>query len=384
MNDTPHPVIKPAMPSPSGPGPLSLGLFLASAVILFGAILTGYALLRVNDPGAFTWAPRLLDRRLGLVTAATLVVTCLSAAGALRFALAAKSGPARGLLAVALLAGVAVLAVRAIELPSTILRAGFLPKRAVGVSTTSHAVPVAAVTHVGDASQGKRIFLGTCAACHAPDGSGVKGQGQNLRDSTFLKEKTDEQALAFVKAGRQPFDPESKLHLAMPARGGNPALADASLLDAIAYVREFETQAATTATVPAAAAAVAAGGAVASPAARSASPDQPQVIDGELWLPHSILPAAQTGPTGSVDATIALQKPGAEGRAVSNVRRFFSVLLLVNGLHAIYLLFGLALGLWLLVSTPRGGLPKISLGMAAAYWVVIGAIGLLLIPAFYV
>jgi len=54
MNDTPHDAIKPATPPLSGPGPLSLALFLASAVILFGAILTGYALLRINDPGAFT------------------------------------------------------------------------------------------------------------------------------------------------------------------------------------------------------------------------------------------------------------------------------------------------------------------------------------------
>jgi len=184
--------------------------------------------------------------------------------------------------------------------------------------------------------------------------------------------------LTFVKSGRQPFDPESKLHLAMPARGGNPALSDASLLDAIAYVREFQSQAAVKAATPVAAATAA------HPVPTAPSSDQPQVIDGELWLPHSILPAASAGPAGSVRATIALQTPGAEGREPSNVRRFFSLLLLVNGLHSIYLLFGLVLGLWFLVSTMRGGISRISLAMAAAYWVVIGGIGLLLIPAFYV
>ena len=378
MNDTPNDAAESPVTHLSGPGPLGLGLFLASAVILFGAILTGYGLLRVNDPGAFTWAPKLLDRKLGLVTAIALLVTCLASAGALRFALAAKLNKARPLLAVALLAGMVVLAVRAIEFPSTSRRAGFLLKRAEVASATIHGAPGAAVSHVGDASQGKRIFLGTCAACHAPDGSGVKGQGQNIRDSLFLKDKSDDQALAFVKAGRQPFDPESKLHLAMPARGGNPALTDASLLDAIAYVRELEKQAAAIAAAPAVAVAAA------SPAAITPSPDQPQVIDGELWLPHSILPAASAGPTGSVRATIALQTPGAEGRSGSSVRRFFSLLLFVNGLHTIYLLFGLVLGFWLLVSTTRGGTPRISLAMAAAYWAVIGAIGMLLIPAFYV
>jgi mono/diheme cytochrome c family protein/F0F1-type ATP synthase membrane subunit c/vacuolar-type H+-ATPase subunit K len=353
-------------------------MFLASAVILFGAILTGYALLRFNDPGAFTWAPKLLDRKMGLATAIALVVACVSAAGALRFAFAEKTGLARPLLAVSLLAGTAVLGVRAFEFPSTSLRAGFLPKQAEGAPSSVHGVPGPVVTHIGDPAQGKRIFLGTCAACHAPDGSGVKGQGQNLRDSVFLKDKTDEKALAFVKTGRQPFDPESKLHLAMPARGGNPALTDASLLDAIAYVREFQRQAAATAATPVAVAATA------RPAAATPPSDQPQVIDGELWLPHSILPAASAGPAGSARSTIALQSPGAEGREASNVRRFFSLMLLVNGLHSIYLLFGLVLGLWLLVSTVRGRVSRISLAMAAVYWVVIGGIGLLIIPAFYV
>jgi len=378
MNDTPNDDAKFQVTQLTGPGPVGLGLFLASAVILFGAILTGYALLRVNDPGAFTWAPKLLDRKLGLATAIALAVACVAAAGAFRFAFAEKLGWARPLLAVALVAGTVVLAVRAFEFPSTSLRAGFLPKRAELASPTAHGAPGPAVAHVGDAAQGKRIFLGTCAACHAPDGSGVKGQGQNLRDSVFLKDKTDAQALTFVKSGRQPFDPESKLHLAMPARGGNPALSDASLLDAIAYVREFQSQAAVKAATPVAAATAA------HPVPTAPSSDQPQVIDGELWLPHSILPAASAGPAGSVRATIALQTPGAEGREPSNVRRFFSLLLLVNGLHSIYLLFGLVLGLWFLVSTMRGGISRISLAMAAAYWVVIGGIGLLLIPAFYV
>lgn len=376
MNDTLNDDTKFEVTQLTGPGPVGLGLCLASAVILFGAILTGYALLRFNDPGAFAWAPKLLDRKMGLATVIALVVAAVSAAGALRFAFTEKIGWARPLLAVSLLAGTAVLAVRAFEFPSTSLRAGFLPNQVEVSLPTVRGASSPAVAHVGDAAQGKRIFLGTCAACHAPDGSGVKGQGQNLRDSFYLKGKTDEQALAFVKTGRQPFDPESKLHLAMPARGGNPALTDASLLDAIAYVREFQSQAAAMAATPVAAAKTA------RPPAPSS--DQPQVIDGELWLPHSILPAASGGPTGSVRATIARQIPGAEGREASNVRLFFSIFLMVNGLHSIYLLFGLVLGFWLLVSTTRGGLSRMSLAMAAAYWVVIGGIGLLLIPAFYV
>ena len=355
-------------------GPIGLGAFLAAAVILFVSILTAYALLRLNDPGAFAWAPKLLDRRLGAATFATFLVACLAGAGALRFALRGSPRAARSLLGVALLAGTAALAVRAIELPSTSRRAGFLPRPASGAAMAASRAPGAAAMHIGDAAQGKRVFLGTCAACHAPDGSGVKGQGQNLRDSTFLKDKSDEKALAFVKAGRQPFDPESKLHLAMPARGGNPSLTDASLLDTIAYVRELEKQAAS-------APAVAATAAI--PAARVTSSDQPQVIDGELWLPHSILPAAQSGPPGLRQATIALQKPNAEGHDPGNVRRFFSVVLFVNGLHAIYVLFGVVLATWVLITAGRRTPRAATLAMVATYWVVISGIGLLLVPAFF-
>jgi heme/copper-type cytochrome/quinol oxidase subunit 3 len=107
------------------------------------------------------------------------------------------------------------------------------------------------------------------------------------------------------------------------------------------------------------------------------------VIDGDLWLPHSILPPAQTGPVGTARAIVALQEPLAEGRTTDNVRRFFSVLLFVNGLHAVYLLFGIVLGVWLLVSRAGQGVSSVSLATSALYWVVISAIGLLLIPAFY-
>jgi len=277
-------------PDPPSASSLGLGLFLASAVILFGVILTGYALVRVNDPGAFASAPALLDRKLGAVIATSLVVMCLAAAGALRSALGSDVGLARRLLTVALLAGLTVLAARAIEFPSTSRRAGFLSKPSDLTMGSTHGAP---------------------------------------SPGTPRAPKSDQRAAVAPTA---------------------PPVA------------------------------VAATGV----AAPGPAPDQPQMIDGELRLPHSILPAASNGPTGSVRETITLQKPGAEGRAASNIRRFFSLLLLVNGLHTIYLVFGVVLGVWLLVSTGRGRNPRIPIAMAAAYWAIIGAIGVLLIPAFYV
>jgi len=368
-------------PPRSGPGRLCLGLFLASAVVIFGAILTGYAFLRMSDSEAFTWAPKLLDRRMGWAAVASLIVGCLASAGAFGFGVAGKSRPARAFLAVGLLAGVATLVVRAIELPTIGHHAGFTPKRAPSTLSASRRDTPAAAAHAGDAAAGKRIFLGTCAACHAPDGSGVRGQGQNLRESTYLRDKTDEKALAFVKAGRQPFDPESKLHLAMPARGGNPSLSDANILDAIAYVRELQKQAALDAARPPAAKAAVTTARTAPVAPAS---DQPQLIDGELWFPHSVLPAAQPGPPGTVATVVALQKPGGAGHTESNIRRFFSIVLFAEGLHALYMVFGLILGLWLLFTRTGADLRGNTLALGAAYWVVIGAIGVLLVPAFYV
>lgn len=65
------------------------------------------------------------------------------------------------------------------------------------------------------------------------------------------------------------------------------------------------------------------------------------------------------------------------------MRRFFSLVLFADGLQALYVSFGLLLGGWLLVAVPRRAAPAAALALAGIYWLVIGAIGLLLLPAFY-
>jgi len=371
----------------TGTGTQSMAMFLGVAIVLFGVILTGYGLVRFNDPGAFAWAPHLMNRQLGLAGAVALAVACIAAAGAARLSLVGRTGSARVLLGLALVAGIATVVVRVLEYPSTSRLAGIVPRvEAAPVKGASRGPSSTTASPVGpaDAVHGKAVFLKTCAACHAPDGSGVKAQGADLRASTFIKGKTDEQLLAFVKVGRQPFDPESKLHLAMPARGGNPVLTDQDLSDAIAHVRQIQEKAAAEAVAPAVAEATRQKGGPEASAASTAPADQPQVIDGELWLPHSILPAASSGPVGSAPATVALQKFGAPAHAPANIRRFFAIVLLLNGLHAIYLVFGLAIGVWTIARATRGASARTPLALAAAYWVVIAGIGLVLVPALYV
>jgi disulfide bond formation protein DsbB len=61
--------------------------------------------------------------------------------------------------------------------------------------------------------------------------------GKDLTTSTFVKGLTDEQFLAFVKTGRPASDPANTTGVDMPPRGGNPALTDKDLTDAIAFIR---------------------------------------------------------------------------------------------------------------------------------------------------
>lgn len=96
--------------------------------------------------------------------------------------------------------------------------------------------PTAAVP-AGDPAKGKEIFSTTCFACHGEGGVGVPNLGKDMTTSTFIHESGDADLLAFIKKGRDPSDPANTTGVAMPPKGGNPALTDAQLMDVIAYVR---------------------------------------------------------------------------------------------------------------------------------------------------
>lgn len=93
---------------------------------------------------------------------------------------------------------------------------------------------------VGDANKGKQVFAGTCAACHGPNAEGVTGLGLPLRKNTFIQSLTDDQLLAFLQVGRPADSPESKTKVAMPPKGGNPALTDQDLRNVIAFLRTLQ------------------------------------------------------------------------------------------------------------------------------------------------
>lgn len=92
----------------------------------------------------------------------------------------------------------------------------------------------------GYIASGTKLFNTTCIACHGPGGVGIKGNGKALAKNDFVRGLNDDALLAFVKRGRDPSDPKNTTGIAMPPKGGNPALSDDDLLDIIAYLRTLQ------------------------------------------------------------------------------------------------------------------------------------------------
>lgn len=89
----------------------------------------------------------------------------------------------------------------------------------------------------GDPAAGQELFAGTCSACHGPEGKGIPGLGKDMTTSEFIAGKTDAELIEFIKQGRDPSDPLNTTGVAMPPKGGNPALSDQDLANIVAYVR---------------------------------------------------------------------------------------------------------------------------------------------------
>ena len=97
----------------------------------------------------------------------------------------------------------------------------------------------AAAALKGDAAAGQEKFATTCVACHGPEGEGVTGLGKDMTTSEFIAGKTDEELVEFIKVGRDPSDPLNTTGVAMPPKGGNPALTDEDLYNIVAHIREL-------------------------------------------------------------------------------------------------------------------------------------------------
>lgn len=117
-----------------------------------------------------------------------------------------------------------------------------VPPTAAAPEVAAPAAPAVAAAPAGDAQNGETFFNQTCIACHGPGGIGVKGLGKDMTTSTFIAGLDDAQLLEFIKKGRDTSDPLNTTGVAMPPKGGNPALDDAKLMDIIAYIRTIHKQ----------------------------------------------------------------------------------------------------------------------------------------------
>lgn len=86
-------------------------------------------------------------------------------------------------------------------------------------------------------ARGRQLFAANCMLCHGLGGRGVPGVGNPAVPSDFVADNTDDALLAFLRAGRDATDPANRTRVAMPPRGGNPALTDDHLRALVAYLR---------------------------------------------------------------------------------------------------------------------------------------------------
>lgn len=92
------------------------------------------------------------------------------------------------------------------------------------------------------AEHGQQLFASTCTGCHGPQGQGIPHLGKDLQTSKFAAGLSDAQLVDFITQGRPTSDPLNTTHVAMPPKGGNPALSSQDISDIVAYLRQLQKQ----------------------------------------------------------------------------------------------------------------------------------------------
>jgi len=125
-----------------------------------------------------------------------------------------------------------------------------LPEMVVVVAETTEEEAAADLAAAGGDAElaeyiasGRRLFASACASCHGKDARGLPNLGVDLVNSEFRRGLDEEALLAFIQRGRDPSDPESKTGIAMPPKGGNPALPEDDIWDIIDYLTSLDPEA---------------------------------------------------------------------------------------------------------------------------------------------
>ncbi len=113
-------------------------------------------------------------------------------------------------------------------------------KKEEAAAQPAAAAPAAvAAAPAGDAANGGKIYSTACVACHGPDAKGVTGLGKDLTTSEWVGQQSDSQLVEFIKKGRDAGDALNTTGVAMPPKGGNPAMSEQEIADIVAYIRSI-------------------------------------------------------------------------------------------------------------------------------------------------
>lgn len=82
-------------------------------------------------------------------------------------------------------------------------------------------------------------YLRTCSLCHGAQGQGMGNLGNSLVDNDFIRSRSDDELVAFIKRGRAPSDPDNRSGVAMPPKGGDPRLTDEDLHHIVLLLRQW-------------------------------------------------------------------------------------------------------------------------------------------------
>ncbi|MEK6702650.1 MAG: c-type cytochrome [Planctomycetota bacterium] len=89
-------------------------------------------------------------------------------------------------------------------------------------------------------ADGAKLFVAACSTCHGTDAKGLPNNGKPLTTSQFIARLSDENLVAFIKRGRDPGDPANTSKIAMPPKGGNPAISDDDLDCIVTFLRSLQ------------------------------------------------------------------------------------------------------------------------------------------------
>ncbi|MCC6682642.1 MAG: cytochrome c oxidase subunit 3 [Phycisphaeraceae bacterium] len=355
---------------------LGMWLFLATEALMFGGLFCLYAVFHAKFPAAFEWGRAQLDIGWGLINTVILLLSSFTMAMALYSAQTGRRSAVSLFLTLTVMCGVMFLGVKTIEYQHKfhegLLWAGAFSADSAETGTANETKPIEPAAALSPAlARGKRVFEMSCAVCHGSQGQGVTGSGLPLAGSAFLDDRSDAELVDFIKTGRSAGDPQNRTGMAMPPSGGNPSLSDRDLGLIAGYLRSLEPPAEPTYVLP---------------------------NPSEFRVPRSVIAVATEGPTGVADWVLAglnqppkptpvrESKPTTPLPPPAGAEQFFSIYFTMTGLHALHLVVGIGVMLWLLGRSwrrpfHRGDCTPLEIG--GLYWHLVDVIWILLFPLLY-